>query len=62
MFEGPLWASGSPKYTDGVNAPGYHFHFITADKKAGGHAWDCSAKDASVEIAVTSNFSLRLPK
>ena len=51
-----------PKYMDGVNAPGYHFHFITADKKAGGHAWDCSAKDANVEIAVISNFSLRFPK
>lgn len=49
-----------PKYMDGVNAPGYHFHFITADKKAGGHAWDCSAKDATVEIAVISNFSMRL--
>jgi acetolactate decarboxylase len=51
-----------PKYMDGVNASGYHFHFITADKKAGGHAWDYSAKDATVEIAVISNFNLRFPK
>lgn len=51
-----------PKYMDGVNAPGYHFHFITEDKKAGGHAWDCSAKDVTVEIDVISDFSLRFPK
>jgi acetolactate decarboxylase len=51
-----------PKYMDGVSVPGDHLHFITADKKAGGHVMECSADNASVEIAVISNFSLKFPK
>jgi acetolactate decarboxylase len=26
-----------PGYLEGVNVPGYHMHFLTADRKAGGH-------------------------
>jgi acetolactate decarboxylase len=49
-----------PRYMDGVNVPGYHFHFITADKKAGGHALDCSTENANVDVARISNLSVRL--
>jgi acetolactate decarboxylase len=60
--EGTLVGFRFPKYMDGVNVPDYHLHFISTDKKAGGHVMDCSAKDANVEIAVISNLSLRFPK
>ncbi len=30
----------SPLYTNGVEAPGYHFHFITDDRMEGGHVLD----------------------
>jgi acetolactate decarboxylase len=49
-----------PSYMDGVNVPGYHFHFITADKKAGGHTLDCSTEGANVDAARISNLSVRL--
>jgi acetolactate decarboxylase len=49
-----------PAYMDGVNVPGYHFHFISADKKAGGHVLDCSPESANVEAAMISNLSVRL--
>jgi acetolactate decarboxylase len=49
-----------PRHMDGVNVPGYHFHFITADKKAGGHTLDCSAEGANVDAARISNLSVRL--
>jgi acetolactate decarboxylase len=49
-----------PGYMDGVNVPGYHFHFITADKKAGGHVLDCSPESANVEVALISKLSVRL--
>jgi len=49
-----------PKYMDGVNFPGYHFHFITEDRKAGGHALDCSTEGAKVDIATISNLSVKL--
>ncbi len=49
-----------PNYLDGVNVPGYHFHFITADKKAGGHVLDCSTEGANADVARIPNLSVRL--
>ena len=51
-----------PSYIGGVNVPGYHFHFITADKKAGGHTLDCSTEGANVDVERISNLSVRLLK
>jgi acetolactate decarboxylase len=41
-----------PKTMAGLNVIGYHFHFITDDKQAGGHVLDCAAKNPNVEIAL----------
>jgi acetolactate decarboxylase len=49
-----------PTYMDGVNVAGYHFHFLTADKKAGGHLLDCSTESADVDVALISNLTLKL--
>jgi acetolactate decarboxylase len=46
----------------GVNVPGYHFHFITADKKAGGHLLACQLQDGTIAIDFTSQFHLVLPQ
>jgi acetolactate decarboxylase len=46
----------------GVNVPGYHFHFITADRKAGGHLLSCWIKDAVIDIDFTTEFYMLLPK
>jgi acetolactate decarboxylase len=47
-----------PGYIGGVNAAGFHFHFITADKKAGGHVLDCAVENA--ELASQAISGLRL--
>ena len=44
-----------------ANAPGYHFHFLTADKKAGGHVLECQAQNVNVEIDYTSEWRAQLP-
>jgi acetolactate decarboxylase len=49
-----------PNYIGGVNVPGYHFHFITADKQSGGHTLDCSTEDANVDVARISTLSVML--
>ncbi len=49
-----------PLYMDGLNVPGYHFHFITADKKAGGHTLDCSIEKSNTAVSLISYLSLRL--
>jgi len=38
---GTLVGFWCPTYVEGINAPGYHFHFITSDKQHGGHLLDC---------------------
>ncbi len=50
-----------PPYAKGMNAPGYHFHFLTEDGKAGGHVLEFSVQDAVIEIDETSNWSVILP-
>jgi len=48
-----------PEYMKGVNFPGYHFHMISQDRKAGGHLLDCSINRAEVEAAEVSTLNLR---
>ncbi len=50
-----------PKYLEGVNVPGFHLHFLTRDRRAGGHLLDCRVKEVRVELARLSEFELRLP-
>jgi acetolactate decarboxylase len=37
-----------PAYLAGINLPGYHCHFITADRRAGGHLLDCRVEGATL--------------
>jgi acetolactate decarboxylase len=53
-----LW---SPPYFKGITIPGYHLHFITADKKAGGHILDFVAGDVTAEFDDTRELFLILP-
>jgi acetolactate decarboxylase len=46
----------------GINVPGYHLHFITADRKAGGHLLACQLQDGTIAIDFTSQFHLVLPQ
>lgn len=50
-----------PDYTVGLNAPGYHLHFISADRSVGGHVLEFSTRQVDVEIDVTSDFHMELP-
>jgi len=51
----------SPDYAQGVNVPGYHLHFLTEDRKAGGHILDCRLQRGRVMVEHTSNFHMELP-
>ena len=61
-FAGTLVGFWCPSYVDEINVPGYHFHFITADRKAGGHLLDCRIQSAKAKIDYTSEFYLVLPE
>ncbi|MHB8085873.1 MAG: acetolactate decarboxylase [Dehalococcoidia bacterium] len=60
-IEGTMIGFRCPPYIDGVNVPGYHFHFIDKDLKKGGHVLDCQTSDIKVVIDNTANFIMELP-
>ncbi len=51
----------TPVLAQGVNIPGYHLHFITDDRTAGGHILDFDLLNGTAAIDVTPNFLMRLP-
>jgi len=61
-IEGTLVGFRFPDYTVGLNAPGYHLHFISADRSVGGHVLEFSIRRAKVEIDITSDFHMELPE
>ncbi len=50
-----------PSCMDGINVAGYHFHFITRDRKAGGHVLDCGFQGLQAEVAGIPRLELVLP-
>lgn len=50
-----------PSYMQGVNVAGYHLHFITQDREAGGHLLDFQLQNARAEILYTPEFKMVLP-
>ncbi len=50
-----------PGYIGEVNFPGFHFHFISADKSAGGHVLDCDIERAEVASQTVSGVDLVFP-
>lgn len=50
-----------PRYFDGVNVGSYHLHFISQDKKTGGHVLECIIRKGIIELGVCTNFHLALP-
>lgn len=59
-IEGTIVGFRCPDTVKGVNVPGYHLHFITADRKAGGHLLACQLQDATIAIDYTSEFYMVL--
>jgi acetolactate decarboxylase len=59
--EGTIVGFFTPDYLRGVNVPGYHLHFITADRTAGGHMLDCRTKEVTIKIHHTPEFELGTP-
>ena len=53
---GTLVGFWCPPYAEGINVPGYHFHFITADRKAGGHLLDCHTGNVKIGIDYIAQF------
>ena len=59
--EGSMVGVYCPPYMTSLNSAGWHFHFVTADRKQGGHVLDCQLDKATASIDLTKEFDLALP-
>ncbi len=50
-----------PDYARGLNVPGYHFHFITDDRSAGGHVLACRLARGELRVDREADLRLELP-
>ena len=51
-----------PDYMDGINAAGWHFHFVSEDRQRGGHVFDLHMTEGSVILDKISRINLQLPR
>ncbi len=59
--EGIILGFRCPSFVKGVNVPGYHLHFLTKDRTAGGHVQDAAFENLTVRVDLIRRFTLVLP-
>jgi len=60
--EGTLVCVYFPDYMDGINAPGWHLHFVSKDRTKGGHVFDVCFEKANAAITTISSIEIKLPE
>ena len=50
-----------PDYMDGINAAGWHMHFLSEDKRKGGHVFDVSMTRGNVALYRITSLEVRIP-
>ena len=60
--EGSMVGFRFPAYSDGLEVPGYHLHFVTSDRSAGGHVLGCRVEaGARIRVDASAEMHLELP-
>lgn len=59
--QGTIIGFRTPKNWQGFGVAGEHLHFITDDRKAGGHVLEVTADKVEMQMAVASNVHVELP-
>ena len=60
--EGTLVGLWSPGFAGSFSVPGYHFHFLSADRKRGGHVLECRAVDVTIDGCAMHDMHVPLPE
>lgn len=60
-IKGALVCVYYPDYMDGINAPGWHVHFVSDDRLYGGHVFELRMKEGLVKLDKISGIEIRLP-
>jgi len=61
-IKGTLVGFWTPEYAKTVNIPGYHLHFISDDRKSGGHLLQCRGTNLRLQIQSEGDFHVALPE
>ncbi|MBR1759750.1 MAG: acetolactate decarboxylase [Schwartzia sp.] len=61
-IKGTLVGLYCPSYMGELNSVGWHFHFLSEDKKKGGHILELSLKNATAHLDQTDKFTMILHK
>ncbi|MFH2122890.1 MAG: acetolactate decarboxylase [Pseudomonadota bacterium] len=60
--EGTLIGFYTPDFMQGLNVPGYHFHFLNKSRTRGGHVLDLQTGPGKIEIDEISEIVMSLPR
>jgi acetolactate decarboxylase len=60
--EGTLVGLWSPDFAGSFSVPGYHFHFLSTDRRRGGHVLECEALDVSIAGCAINEMHVSLPE
>lgn len=52
----------TPDYARTINVPGYQLHFLSDDRKHGGHVLELDADELSAELHAENHLQLALPE
>ncbi len=58
---GTLCGFFTPQFMSSLNVPGYHLHFVTEDRKQGGHLLECRLQNVTVGLQHIPKLELGLP-
>lgn len=61
-IKGTLVGLYCPQFMSSLNSTGWHFHFISEDKKVGGHVLGLHLESGEAQFDKTDNFRMGLPK
>ena len=51
-----------PDYMDGINAPGWHLHFVSEDRTKGGHVFDLEMSEGTAWLMKINRIEIQLPR
>jgi len=59
--EGTMLGFRFPAYVEGIEVAGYHLHFISADRRRGGHVLDSRSRGLRARLDVSNDLHVELP-
>lgn len=52
----------SPQWARDITVPGYHWHFISTDRRIGGHVLDCQIQEGTIRYDICGDWTVKLDR